>query len=189
MPGTYSVTLISTNSNGSDTLSLPSYITVNSTPAFPIITQNGYTLTSTPAMSYQWQFNSADIAGATNQSCEVTQTGYYTVIISDANGCMNSTTVYVEITAVENLNSDNSVSVFPNPSSGVFNLQFGFIDGNTDATVEIRNGLGQIVFQRNYSLNSGLLRQQITLSDLRPGIYSVIARAGAQMVTQKILIL
>jgi PKD repeat protein len=43
-PGTYDVTLITTNINGSDTVTLTDYITVNETPPFPVITQNGLTL-------------------------------------------------------------------------------------------------------------------------------------------------
>src|SRR5206468_2307082 len=79
--GTYNVTLITIDSSGnSDTLILNNFITVFSTPPFPTITQASYTLTSSPANSYQWQFNSVDIPGATNQSYDVLQTGYYTVV-------------------------------------------------------------------------------------------------------------
>jgi hypothetical protein len=91
------VTLITTTATGNDTLTLPGYITVYPTPPFPTITQNGYTLTSSPAAGYQWQFNNVDIAGATNQTYTATQTGYYTVVIADSSGCINSATVYVTI--------------------------------------------------------------------------------------------
>jgi PKD repeat protein len=96
-PGTYDVTLITTNANGNDTLTLSNYITVYSTPPLPTITQNGYILTSSAADFYQWQFNNADIPGATNQSYTATLTGYYTILISDSNSCSSSATVYVLI--------------------------------------------------------------------------------------------
>src|SRR6185295_11760888 len=67
-PGTYDVTLITTNAGGSDTLTLSNYITVYTNPFAPLISQTGNTLTSTPATTYQWQLNSVDIPGATNQS-------------------------------------------------------------------------------------------------------------------------
>src|SRR5216110_1665635 len=56
-PGTYDVTLITTNVNGNDTLTLPGYITVYATPSIPTITQTGYTLTASAAANYQWQLN------------------------------------------------------------------------------------------------------------------------------------
>src|SRR5213075_2620540 len=54
VPGVYDVTLITTNANGSDTLTLHNYITGYPTPPIPTITQVGYTLTSSPASSYHW---------------------------------------------------------------------------------------------------------------------------------------
>jgi hypothetical protein len=101
-PGIYDITLITSNASGSDTMTLAGYITVYATPPIPVITQNGYTLTSSPAVTYQWQYNNVDIPGATNQSYTITQTGYYTVVISDSGGCVNSFTLYVEITGIEN---------------------------------------------------------------------------------------
>jgi PKD repeat protein len=75
VPGLYDVTLITTGPNGSDTLTKDDYITVYSTPPFPTVTQNGYTLTSSPANSYQWQLNSIEIPGATDQSYTVCKQG------------------------------------------------------------------------------------------------------------------
>jgi PKD repeat protein len=144
LPGTYDVTLITTNANGNDTLTHSNYITVYPTPAIPVITQVGYTLTSTVAPFYQWQFNATDIPGATNQSYSVLQTGFYTVIVSDSNGCENSVTVYVLITGIDDVNSDVSVLIYPNVSSRIFTLE---ISGNLqDAEINVVNTLGQIVF-------------------------------------------
>src|SRR5262249_55481423 len=114
LPGTYDVTLITTNAYGSDTLTLNNYITVYATPPFPTITQNGNTLTCTPAYTaYQWQLNAVDIPGATQQSYTYTQNGLYTVLAYDSNGCSNYANI--EITGVENVVSDFSVSISPNP--------------------------------------------------------------------------
>src|SRR6185295_14373225 len=96
-PGVYDVTLITTSAIGNDTLTLQGYITVYSTPPFPTITQNGFILTSSAANSYQWQLNATDISGATNQSYEVLQSGYYTIVVGDSNSCKNSATLYVLI--------------------------------------------------------------------------------------------
>lgn len=85
--------------------------------------------------------------------------------------------------------TQTSFDIFPNPSHGVFNLQYGFSDGSTDATVEIRNELGQVVFEKNYPLLDGLLRQQVHRDNLEAGMYNVLVHTGAQMITQKVLIL
>ncbi len=125
-PGVYDVTLITTNAFGNDTLMATNYITIYSTPPIPTITHNGNVLTCSPADSYQWQLNSLDIPGATMQSYIYSQSGLYTVFITDSNGCSNSASFL--ITGVSELVNESFVSVFPNPSSGSF-------------TVELVNGL------------------------------------------------
>jgi hypothetical protein len=122
-PGTYDVILITTSASGVDTFTLNDYITVYATPGFPTITPNGNILTSSTAANYQWQFNGIDIPGATSQSYTATETGYYTVIISDANGCANSTTLFVEVTGIEDLTTDFNFTLYPNPSNGTLTIE------------------------------------------------------------------
>ncbi|MCY7410919.1 MAG: hypothetical protein LH473_11650, partial [Chitinophagales bacterium] len=106
-PGVYDVTLITKDALGnSDTIALLNFMTVNATPALPTITQVGYVLTSSIASSYQWQFNSVDIPGATLQSYTATSTGFYTVVIGNETGCVSSNTIYVLITGVEEISGN-----------------------------------------------------------------------------------
>jgi hypothetical protein len=145
-PGQYDVTLITTNADGTDTLTLINFVSVFATPPIPVITQNGNTLTSTIAAFYQWQFNSIDIAGATNQSYSANQTGYYTVVVSDSNGCVNSTTLYIDFTGITELPSGPGFSIYPNPARTNLVMELSAMAGNSDFTIEIRNLIGQKSF-------------------------------------------
>jgi PKD repeat protein len=170
-PGVFDVTLITTNSNGNDTVTLTNYITVYPTPPFPAITQNGYTLTSSPAISYQWQFNSVDIPGATSQSYDVQQSGYYTVFITDQNGCVSSTTTYILIDGIEDVNSGADVLVYPNPSNGNFivdllNSQIGDV-----LKIKIYNTLGQEIFSSEEKITSAQWKKEIHMSSTPQGVY------------------
>ena len=188
-PGVYDVTLITTNSFGTDTTTFINYITVNPTPPFPTITQNGYTLTSSPATTYQWQFNSVDIPGATNQSYDVQQTGYYSVIISDQNGCITSGTIYVLIEGINDISSDTSVIIYPNPSNGNFVVEF--LKGFTmnESTIEVYNALGQTVFS---SVESGMpgkdFKIKIDLDNVSPGVYFVGIRTKSIFSIKKLIV-
>ncbi|HYV90593.1 MAG TPA: PKD domain-containing protein [Chitinophagales bacterium] len=203
-PGTYDVTLITTNANGNDTLTLQNYITVYPTPPFPTITQVDYTLTSSPASYYQWQFNSADIPGATNQSYTILQTGYYTVVVSDLNGCINSFTVYVLISGINDLLNDGNISVYPNPSSGDFIVEW--LNGlmTNEVSIDVVNTLGQIIFSSAESrsigsshlsegVSQGVLtdhtdKKEIDLNDAARGVYFIVIKTGNEFVRKKILI-
>jgi hypothetical protein len=120
LPGTYDVTLIASNSNGSDTLTLPNYITINSNPSPPNITVSNDTLCSSSAFTYQWYADSVLISGATNQCYYPGQIGNYYVLITDPNGC-TATSNSVN-TGIEELNIGDELRIYPNPSNGVFNL-------------------------------------------------------------------
>jgi PKD repeat protein len=191
-PGVYDVTLITSNASGNDTLTLTNYITVYPTPPFPAITQNGYTLTSSIASTYQWQFNNIDIPGATNQSYDVQQSGYYTVFITDQNGCVSSTTTYILIDGIEDVNSGADVLVYPNPSNGNFIVELSVC---TDVVINVINLIGQTIFN---SENTGIqgtsnCKFQINLNQntakaASAGIYFVEIKTGNVSQRKKIVI-
>ena len=188
LPGTYDVTLITTNANGSDSLTLNNYITVYPTPPFPTITQVGYTLTSSVASSYQWQFNNIDIPGATNQSYTIMQTGYYTVVVGDSNSCKNSFTVYILISGINDIVSDANISIYPNPSSGNFIVELlnGFIAG--EISIDVVNVIGQRVFSSTEKISTAHWKKQIDLHDIARGVYFIEIKTENEFMRKKILI-
>ncbi len=186
-PGSYDVTLITTNSNGSDTLTFADYITVYTTPPFPAITQNGTTLTASPADSYQWQLNSINITGATNQIYEITQSGLYTVVISDSNGCTNSATVDVVFTGIENLFNDAGLSIYPNPSNG--NLIVDWMNVKDEhLQMEIFNAIGKLIFSSTEMISNRHFRKELYLNDQPSGIFFIKIKMGGSLKNYKILI-
>jgi PKD repeat protein len=187
-PGVFDVTLITTSASGNDTLTLNNYVTVYATPPFPVITQIGYTLTSSPSSSYQWQFNSTDIPGATNQSYTILQTGYYTVIVSDSNGCVNSATTYVLISGINDLGGDSNISIYPNPSDGNFIVELVLSENSGEVSIDILNTLGQEVFSSQQKISSAVIKQEMDLSDVARGVYFIQIKTEKEFVRKKILI-
>lgn len=170
-PGIFDVQLISCNAYGCDTLLMQDFITVNPTPAFPVITQTANVLTSSPAAAYQWQLNAADIPGATNQSYTATVSGFYTVIISDANGCINSASVDFLITGIADLDDYPLVSIYPNPSNGNIVIEFSNTL-NSEIMIEIFNSIGQQVFVSHEKLTSFPHKSLIDIKQ-PPGLYFI----------------
>ncbi|MBA2422274.1 MAG: T9SS type A sorting domain-containing protein [Chitinophagales bacterium] len=170
-PGSFDVTLITLNANGSDTLLLPDYITVYTTPPFPIITQNGNTLTASPADSYQWQLNLVDVSGATNQTYEATQSGLYTVIITDSNGCTNSATIDVVFTGMENFFPNAHLSIYPNPSNGSFTVEMMNSIAEKEITIKLLNAIGKEVYTVSERISGEKFKKEIHLTDKPYGFY------------------
>ncbi len=184
-PGVYDVTLVVTNANGIDTLTLPDYITVNATPATPVITLTGNVLSSSLADGYQWQLNTVDIPGATNQTYTVIQSGLYTVVISDLNSCNNSASTTVTLTGITSI-ADPIISVYPNPSNGVFILE---LRGMPSDKIMIRliNVLGAEVYATISSLPASG-KQSIDVSNLAAGTYMLEIAVENYQLVKKVLI-
>ena len=185
-PGVYDVILIATNSYGSDTIALTNYMTVFSTPPFPVISQSGYTLTSSPASTYQWQFNSVDIPGATNQSYDVLQTGYYTVVISDENGCITAGTTYVLITGIQEISDEVAVTIYFNPSDGNFVIE----SLNADSKIEnivLYNLLGQVMYSSDDPISGGEKRE-IYAGNINSGAYFMELRSKNNLIRKELVI-
>jgi hypothetical protein len=168
--GMYDVTLITTSADGNDTLSLSNFITVFATPPLPVITQNGYVLSSSPAFTYQWQLNATDIPGATDQSYTVLQTGLYSVVVSNQLGCKSSSSTYVTITGMDDVTTELLISVYPNPSTGIITLSMEHVTpGNF--RIGILNTIGKIIYSATVSISSSSFSRQIDLTQFPEGMY------------------
>lgn len=110
----------------------------NAAPAIPVVSLSNDTLFSTPATTYQWYFNGYQIPGAVDAFYVPSQSGNYLVRITDANGCVYMYSLdyaYSASTGIATVASNDFVKIFPNPSSGLFNLKGLNADERFDVTV------------------------------------------------------
>ena len=70
-------------------------LVVYARPPQPSIARHGDTLASTPAITYQWFRNDTLLAGVTTREYRTAIPGAYTVTITDAHGCGNTSDPYV----------------------------------------------------------------------------------------------
>ncbi len=86
----------------------------------PVITVNVFDLgTTVPYSTYQWMVNDTIIPGATGSTYTVLENGPYRVIVTDENGCTDTSDVYL-VTNVgihETHPLANQVKIYPNPSN------------------------------------------------------------------------
>lgn len=186
-PGLFDVSLITCNQYGCDTLTMVDYVEVFPTPQAPVITQNGTTLTSTAASSYQWQFNTVDIPGATNQSYTATQTGTYMIVISDANGCINSNSLFVAMVGIESVSGNETILVYPNPVSDVLNIELKNLH-DEDVAIEISNAIGQVIFSSWRGHLSGDYIKSIPLNANPKGVYFLHLKMNGQLLREKFIL-
>ena len=141
--GTFDVKLKGCNVNfGCDSLIRSAYITVNPLPTMPVITYvNPNLVTSAGYSTYQWYRNGSILSGATSNSYTPSQTGNYTVKVTNAGGCNITSAIYTHYPVTVAFAADtsgycgvNTASVqFTNTCTNATSYTWYFGDGNTSA--------------------------------------------------------
>jgi hypothetical protein len=131
------------------------------------------TLYTSSYHSYQWYKDGVAIAGAVSSLIHTTGDGNYTVVVSDANGCTDTSAVYtIGVVGVGNTPAIQPVKIYPNPATSMLHIEAGVkvnaaimsVDGKTlisqkdAADIDIRslaNGMYMImVYDENNALIS-----------------------------------
>ncbi len=167
---TYSVSGTDANGCVSSTDAV-SNVTVNALPIIMATTTNTLlcvgetaTLSVTGATSYTWSTaeNTADIA------VSPTVNAIYTVDGTDANGCVNTTTVSQDVSSCTGIMAteafESTLRVFPNPNNGLFTIEL-----NTTSQVIVINALGQVVISE--TLETG--KHSLDIHYQATGVYFV----------------
>ena len=156
-------------------------------PPTPVITVNGNLLTANPPFSgtIQWLLNGEIIDGANNQEYSATQNGNYTVTYTYEIGCPNSATSAVQtvtINAIDAIEFEGYLTIYPNPSNGLFQLiNIGLAD-NEPMRVSIKNLAGVSV----YSNDNATKNQVIDITNVSAGIYFVNIIQGKSVTSLKL---
>ena len=175
--GAFSVTV---TSNGCNTSSSTITVTVNTLPIAPTISRAGHVLTVTTAISYQWYFNGTIIAGATAKTYNTNnQNGKYSVQITDANGCKNTSSDLNFVGINQNI-STISINMQPNPTNGLFSINFQDLDGM--AKVSIYDIAGREVLSQSKSSQF-----EYNITDQPAGIYIVKVICGPKVASLKLI--
>lgn len=169
-----------TNPNGC-VATLSESITVNALPNLAVTSSNQnlclgetVTLTVSGVSSCTWNAGATGTTFTDNPVVSVT----YTLNGSDANGCMNSTTVLQNVSLCTGIEKSKpnvlDVKIFPNPSSGIFEISTELI--SYPVIIEIFNSTGSLV--RKEAMES--LNHFIDLSSEANGLYYILVRSKSE---------
>lgn len=144
------------------------YINVHPLPDTTVSKQNNILTATdtTQGLSYQWidcQNGSLPISGATNQTFVPAEDGKYAVILTNSNGCSDTSSCYVinTLSIKNNPVLDKQITLYPNPTSDKITIQ---------TQLEIRNII-VLDLQGKKLIKS--TSKQVDLSKLSSGIYLI----------------
>ena len=128
-------------------------------------------VTPVAGVSYQWNKNGVAIPGATGTSITVAvdDIGSYTVTVTDLNGCSAASH-----NIVINHSQTEKLFIYPNPSSGKFQVRYFSVAGNnTPRTINIYDAKGAKIYSHVYTVNGSYERMDVNLENVNAGIYFV----------------
>ncbi len=134
--------------------------------------------------------------GDTTQTIQLDTTGYGygvqnpSVEVTSQYGCSNSSDVNVEFincTGVEEYGNQVEISVFPNPGTGIFNLNLKSIKIH-EVALKIMNMQGNVIFHRNNIILNGNYSLRVNLNNMSAGIYSLFVQGNGFVVSKKIIL-
>jgi hypothetical protein len=165
------------NCSGSTTAGAELVVTVTPTPAVPVVTQNGNTLSVDATMGIQWYLNGSPIAGATSSTYVPMANGDYSVVLSNGS-CASamSNAVTFTITAIESSDAVE-VKIYPNPVRADLQLITPYQNG---FDWKMYNALGQCI-QQGHQSSANL---QMNVAHLEKGIYSCVVMGSEITVKQ-----
>lgn len=179
-PGTYYLDVTSANGcSSSDTIVISLY---NSPIIFlgndtTIALGNSLQLSAGAGFSkYNWS------NGQTSQTISITQSGTYSVTVTDANGCTGSDTIVVNVSASVQYVNGVKYSLYPNPASTLLNLE---TEGNlVGSTLRLIDTKGSIVYENVLTGNN----TQINVSEMASGLYHATITGDNKALRFKVII-
>jgi len=180
------VTVYGSNSCG-DGGSSSLAVTVNPIPPAPVITLNLDILSSSAATGNQWYYEGSLIPGATAQTYQATQSGWYWDVVT-LSGCSSDTSnnIYVLITGIDDP-LKGIVNIYPVPNDGQFTVALVSPAAQT-FRITVLNNLGVVIREMPAVEVKGTLQQVIDLRPVPDGIYTVIIQNSDQRMIRKIVI-
>ena len=131
--------------------------------------------------TYQWS------TGDTLAILNNLTAGWYYITATDSLGC--TYTDSVEITdpplSISTINNENSIQVYPNPSSGIVFIKFAQANPTT-ITITVLNSLGQEVQTASYPQNQQPI--SLNLENYEAGLYWIRVHQGNAILTKPIIL-
>jgi hypothetical protein len=149
------------------------------------------TNTSTNAVNWFWDFGDGGfITNLESVTHAYTEPGIYTITQTAINyNCTTSTSQSIIVVqsfdvGMEDLLSEEDISVYPNPNTGLFTIEIT-LEKPTKLTLSVNNLYGQRVYHEEAE-NTYYLQRKLDISELAKGIYYVTLETQNGRVVKKV---
>jgi hypothetical protein len=149
-----------------------------------------FTNTSTGQnLTYNWDFGDGNSSNTRDAVHTYANSGTYTVVLTVSNACdtlTQSVDLNVFGVGVEDELLANSISLFPNPTSDIVNIEMNGL--NEDVVLSVTDARGRLLLKRTISRTAQFETTRIDLSDEAKGVYNMHFQMGERRMTRKVIL-
>ena len=115
-----------------------------------------------------------------------TLSGDYTLVVTDANGCIDSSIVTILPSSTIETNEFEKIRVYPNPSKDIFNILF---ENSSDQhlSISIYDILGKLIYYKNYNNVNSDFKASINLEKYLGSLYLLEIKTKDQIIKKKLI--
>ena len=133
-------------------------------------------------VSYNWS------TSETTQTISMTTDGYYSVTVTDGNGCQASDQIFVSFfVGIGDVENGSNVSIFPNPAHDEATIEISNLR-ESKAVLQILTTDGRLVFDKVIHPSGSICREKLHLADYAAGVYFVKVIAGEKTKMLRVVI-
>ena len=153
-------------------------VTVSQAPIQPVLSLNNGVISSGVTVgSFQWFLNGVAISGANSSTYTPTQSGVYTVAVSNTSGNCTKTSAglnYTSTVGIYDASGEVYINIYPNPAKDVLSIQTGFNTMQARVVCSMFDLSGKLVSQRMFENVQPDTLLQVELSNVSNGMYQMV---------------
>ncbi len=173
------ITVKGTNDCGDGLVSTQA-IVINQKPETPVIVRNVNLLTSSSISGNQWYNSKGLIIGETNPEYSVSSNdSYYVIVTKNSCGSESSNTIRVDNTALNSVDMNNAITIYPNPATTSIKITSAEIIER----LQVSDISGRII--RSVIVNNNVFT--LSVDNFSKGVYFINAYTNGRLSVQKFI--
>ena len=113
--------------------------------------------------------------------------GTYTLVVTDANGCVDSSQANLLPSTITDIQTINDLKIYPNPSNDIFNISFSSIK-KQNFDISIFNVLGERVFNEYHYNLLGEFTCSFNLYNFERSVYFLEISSNQTIINKKLIL-
>ena len=113
--------------------------------------------------------------------------GTYTLVVTDANGCVDSSQANLLPSTITEIQTINDFKIYPNPSNNIFNISFSSMK-KQNFDISIFNVLGERIFNEYHHNLIGEFTCSFNLNNFERSIYFLEISSDQTIINKKLIL-